>query len=143
MDYEKIIGNAIDKIAFEAEDEAQEILSEALVELKKELNAKDLKRERKVELYIHWGQILELQCEYEQSLLRYQKALELDWSNQDALWAMVQVFLFCMQKPDHAVKILEDKLLKWAPENEDYQKALELAKAAFDPELTEFIDISK
>ena len=140
MNYNDAIAKGIDFLVLDQQDEADLAFQKVIVSLKAEL--KDTKdRNKKIELNLWWARTLELMEEYEQALIRYQKALEIDYSNREILYRIASLFVHSLSKPQHAIPLLEEKLLKWDPENEEYQDLLDHAKNGIADEDTEVIEI--
>ena len=141
MNFHDTLANAIDTLVTQGNEAAEKALEPYFSEIKKQLNAKP-KKEKSVELLNWWGQGLEIIDEHEQALLKYQRIIEVDWGNREVLFRMVNLFMYSMHKPEHAVPILEEKLLEWDPENQEYQDALDAAKSSFDPSETKVINLN-
>ncbi len=140
MNYHDSLCKAIDTLVLHGSEAAENELIPYFDSLKKELKDSP-ERAREIELLDWWGQGLEVLEEYEQALLKYQRIIEIDWSNKEVLFRMAQLFMHALQKPKHAISILEDKLLKWEPENEEYLNALEEAQLGVDPEEAQIIEL--
>jgi tetratricopeptide (TPR) repeat protein len=143
MVLEKELNEAMDLYADGKEAESEALL-DRLTERLKELRIKAKQpgsAMREVDVLLSWALCLVLLQEYEQALLKYEEALKLDPANDEIVWEMAQLFLYQLHKPDSAKALLEERLLKNSPDNEEYQDAFRLAKMAFAPEETEEIVI--
>lgn len=76
------------------------------------------------------GQVLELQEEYQQALLRYEKILQFDPDNQRILWKIVELFKEPLESPVQAKSVLENRLLPLDPKNPDYLECLKSCERA-------------
>jgi tetratricopeptide (TPR) repeat protein len=124
VDPEKILSDAIDLIADEREAEAEEMLNAFTAALKGAMNGSDADAQR----YYWWGKALTLQDEWEQALLRFERAIELDPDHQAALWETTTILMDALDKPESAKTILQERLLKLDPVNPDYVEALASAE---------------
>ena len=67
------------------------------------------------------AQVLQLQEEYQQAVLRYEQILKLEPENQDVLFEVVTILLENLESPAPALAILEDRLIPLDPENREYR----------------------
>ncbi len=125
VDPEKILSDAIDLIADEREQEAEEMLNAFVAALKGAMNGSDADAQR----YYWWGKALSLQDEWEQALLRFERAIEIDPDHEAALWETASILMDALDKPESARAILQERLLKLSPGNADYAEALASAEA--------------
>jgi tetratricopeptide (TPR) repeat protein len=124
MLYDDEISEAIDLIASDCQDEANQKL-EAIIDLiKKNLTHSN----DDIPALLSWALCLELLEEFEQALLKYEDIIRLDPEQPDALWNITQLFLDYLSKPREAENILREKLLKSDPENPEYLNALKNAE---------------
>jgi tetratricopeptide (TPR) repeat protein len=124
-DPEKILGDAIDLIADSRDAEAEDMLNAFILTLKGSMNGSEADAER----YYYWGRALALQEEWEQSLLRYESALQLKPNHEGALWETAVILMDELEKPESAKSVLEQRLLPLKPKDENYLEALASAEA--------------
>jgi tetratricopeptide (TPR) repeat protein len=120
VDPEKILSDAVDLIVDGRDAEAEEMLNAFTAALKGAMNGADADAQR----YYWWGKALTLQEEWEQALLRFERAIELDPDHQGALWETATILMDALDKPESARTILKERLLKLDPGNADYAEAL-------------------
>ena len=125
MDSEKKISDAIDLMADGKDAEAEKLIKLCL----EHFRALSLSGEAVAADHFHWGICLEIQEEFEQALLKYEKALEQDPKHEPALWKIASVLMYDLGKADLAVTILEEKLIPGNPDNQEYKEALVDAKS--------------
>ncbi len=123
-DPERILSGAIDLIADDRQGEADAMLDAFIAALKGAMNGGDTDAQR----YYWWGKALSLQEEWEQALLRFERALDLDPDYQAALWETATILMDALDKPESAKAILQERLLKLDPGNPDYAEALASAE---------------
>jgi tetratricopeptide (TPR) repeat protein len=124
VDPEQILSDAIDLIADDRQAEAEEMLNAFTAALKGAMNGGDADAQR----YYWWGKALTLQDEWEQALLRFERALELEPDHQPALWETATILMDALDKPESAKAILQERLLKLDPGNAEYAEALASAE---------------
>ena len=124
VDPEKILSDAVDLIVDGREAEAEEMLNAFIAALKGAMNGADADAQR----HYWWGKALTLQDEWEQALLRFERALEIDPDHKDALWETATILMDALDKPESAKTILQERLLKLDPGNADYAEALASAE---------------
>src|SRR6185369_16963935 len=61
--------------------------------------------------YYYWGRFLTAMEEYEQALLKFEKALEIDPYHEGSLWETASILLHDLDLPDTAQRLLTDKIL--------------------------------
>jgi tetratricopeptide (TPR) repeat protein len=136
MLYEEKINLAIDLLADDQTTQAESILQEVVGTLVQNPPHSSVAKEH----FFTAGFCLELLEEFQQSLLQYEKALQADPSDDDLVWTMVQIMLFQLEQTQTAIAILQDRLLKSQPENEEFLEALRLAqKSVRTQELQEIL----
>ncbi|HEX2613280.1 MAG TPA: hypothetical protein VHO02_06790 [Fibrobacteria bacterium] len=124
VDPEKILSDAVDLIVDGREAEAEEMLNAFTAALKGAMNGGDADAQR----HYWWGKALTLQDEWEQALLRFERAIELDPDHEGALWETATILMDALDKPESAKTILQERLMKLNPGNPDYAEALASAE---------------
>ena len=125
VDPEQILSDAIDLLADEREEEAGVMLDAFIATLKGAMNGSDADVAR----HYYWGRALSLMDEWEQALLRFEGALQLDADHEDSLREIVFILLDELDRPESAKAILEERLLKLNPGHPEYVEALASAEA--------------
>lgn len=107
MDFEKHLCEAIDLITDGEDEKARSIMSDCVKGLQ------TLKKNNTItaQHWMYWGTIMEIQEEWEQAILKYESALNVDPSLLDAWLKIGQILLYNMEKPDAAQKVLKEKIL--------------------------------
>jgi tetratricopeptide (TPR) repeat protein len=123
-DPEKILGDAIDLIVDLRQEEAEELINAFTAALKAAMNGSDADAER----YYWWGRALSLLDEWEQALLRFEGAIQINPDYEAALWETAVILMDELDKPESAKAILEERLLKLKPGHPDYVEALASAE---------------
>ncbi len=126
MDYEVTLNQALDLLADSENRKAERILQSCIDAIKKELTGTDADLNR----FYYWGRCLTAMEEVEQALLKFEKALRIDPDHEGSLWETASIFMHDMDRPENAKTILEDRLLKVAPDNPLYQETLRAAEFA-------------
>lgn len=124
VDPEKILADAIDLIVDGREEEAAAMLDAFIATLKAALNGSDADALRQY----YWGRALALMDEWEQALLRFEAALQVDPDHEPSLREIAFILLDELDKPESAKVILQERLLKLNPGNPDYAEALASAE---------------
>jgi tetratricopeptide (TPR) repeat protein len=123
-DPEKILGDAIDLIADLRQEEAEEMLNAFAAALKAAMNGSDADAGR----YYWWGRALSLMDEWEQALLRFESAIQINPDHEAALWETAVILMDELDRPESAKAILQERLLKLKPGHPDYAEALSSAE---------------
>jgi tetratricopeptide (TPR) repeat protein len=123
-DPEKILADAIDLIVDDRQEEAEEMINAFTGALNSAMNGSDADAQR----YYYWGRALSLLDEWEQALLRYESALNLQPDHEPSLWETVVILMDELDKPESAKAILQERLLKLRPEHPEYREALASAE---------------
>lgn len=124
MDYEASLNQALDLLADGEDHKARRILQGGIDDVKKNLADSDADLPR----YYYWGRFLTAMEEYEQALLKFEKALRIDPDHEGSLWETASIFLHDLDRPDTAKTLLADKLVKRFPANPTYVEALREAE---------------
>ncbi len=119
MNYSEKINKAIDIIVDGDEEGGKKALQSVVSFLKKEVKKKPTVAHLKA-----WALCYEVMEEYEQAILRYEKVLMIENDNEEALWRIASLCVDCLNKPEPAVAILKNRLLKINPESEIYKTSL-------------------
>jgi tetratricopeptide (TPR) repeat protein len=125
VDPEQILSDAIDLIADEREVEAGVMLDAFIATLKGAMNGSDADALR----HYYWGRALALMEEWEQALLRYEGALQVDSNHEESLREIAFILLDELDRPESAKAILEERLLKLNPGAPEYVEAVASAEA--------------
>jgi tetratricopeptide (TPR) repeat protein len=123
-DPEQILNDAIDLLADLRQEEAETMLNAFTASLKASMNGSDADAER----YYCWGRALSLLEEWEQALLKFEHALHIKPDHEPALWETVVILMDELDKPELAKTLLEQRLLKLNPADENYKEALASAE---------------
>ena len=123
-DPEQILADAIDLIADERQEEAEDLINAFTAALKTTMNGGDGDADR----YYWWGRALALLDEWEQALLRYESAIQINPDHEAALWETAVILMDERDKPESAKTILEERLLKLKPGHPEYVEALASAE---------------
>lgn len=123
-DPEQLLSDAIDLIADEREEEAEALINAFTAALKSAMNGSDADAER----YYWWGRALSLLDEWEQALLRYESALQINPDHEASLWETAVILMDERDKPESAKTILQERLLKLKPGHPEYTEALASAE---------------
>jgi tetratricopeptide (TPR) repeat protein len=124
MDYESALNQALDLLADGEDRKARAILEGGIKDVKARLAGSDADLDR----YYYWGRFLTAMEEYEQALLKFEKALKIDPSHEGSLWETASIQLHDMDRPELAKALLKDKLLPLAPGNPLYVETLKEAE---------------
>ena len=114
--YEDSINRAIDLIADGEEQTGQELLQETIDNIKSDIDAGS----PGIHHYLAWGVALEVLEEYEQAILKYEKILQWEPENKQALYKIISVTYECLNNPETARTLLEKRLIPLDPENREY-----------------------
>ena len=117
-DPEKILSDAIDLLADERQDEAETLINAFTAALKGAMNGSDADADR----YYWWGRALSLLDEWEQALLRYESALQINPDHEAALWETAVILMDERDRPE------SERLLKLKPGHPEYVEALASAE---------------
>jgi tetratricopeptide (TPR) repeat protein len=123
-DPEQILNDAIDLLADDRQEEAETMLNAFAATLKAAMNGSEADAER----YYFQGRALALLDEWEQSLLRFEQALQIKPDHEPALWETVVILMDELDKPELAKTLLEQRLLVLKPQDETYTEALASAE---------------
>jgi tetratricopeptide (TPR) repeat protein len=124
MDYETTLNQALDAIVDGEDRKAQRLLQGIIDHLKAHLTGTDEDLTR----YYYWGRCQTAMEEYEQALLKFEKALGIDPDHEGSLWETASIFLHDLDLPESAKNILSEKLVKRFPGNTTYSEALHEAE---------------
>ena len=127
MDYEAALNQALDLLADGEDRKARTLLENGIRQVKKDLSGGeggDADRDR----YYYWGRFLTAQEEFEQALLRFERALQIDPGHEGSLWETASILLHDMDRPELAKVLLAEKLLPLAPGNPLYVETLKEAE---------------
>lgn len=124
MDYEASLNQALDLLADEEERKAHALLEAGIKHVKASLNGGDEDLGR----YYYWGRFLTAMEEYEQAMLKFEKALRLDPDHEGSLWETASILIHDLDKPDLAKTLLKDKLIPLHPDNPLYIETLKEAE---------------
>ena len=119
-----------DLLAEDQEEQAEKSINEIINQLKAltDVEYTDEVYPAQAGYFLQWGRCLEMLEEPEQALLKWEKSLNFDPDSQETLWAMASCLIYTMNRPESAIPILEEKLLKLNPDEEQYQDALKAAQ---------------
>lgn len=124
MDYEASLNQALDHLADGEDRKAKSLLESGIRQVKTEMAGGDADLER----YYYWGRFLTALEEFEQALLKFEKALQIDPAHEGSLWETASILLHDMDRPDLAKALLAEKLLPLAPGNPLYAETLKEAE---------------
>jgi tetratricopeptide (TPR) repeat protein len=124
MDYEIALNQALDLLADGEERKARGILEAGIKHVKAGLAGSDADLDR----YYYWGRFLTAMEEYEQALLKFEKALKFDPGHEGSLWETASILLHDMDRPELAKALLAGKLLPLVPDNPLYVETLKEAE---------------
>lgn len=124
MDYEASLNQALDLLADGEERKAKILLENGIRQVKADLTGGDADCGR----YYYWGRFLTALEEFEQALLKFEKALQIDPAHEGSLWETASILLHDMDRPDLAKALLAEKLLPLAPGNPLYAETLKEAE---------------
>jgi len=124
-DPEQILSDAIDLIVDERMEEAEALLATFTGALRSAMNGTDADALR----YYWWGKALSLQDEWEQALLRFESALNLNPDHEPSLWETAVILMDELEKPESAKTVIQERLLKLKPGHPEYVEALASAEA--------------
>jgi tetratricopeptide (TPR) repeat protein len=124
MDYEASLNQALDLLADGEDRRARVLLESGIKDVKARLAGSDEDLAR----YYYWGRFLTALEEYEQALLKFEKALKIDPAHEGSLWETASILLHDMDRPELAKALLAEKLLPLAPGNELYAETLKEAE---------------
>jgi tetratricopeptide (TPR) repeat protein len=124
MDYESALNQALDLLADGEDRKARVLLEGGIRDLKPRLSGTDADLDR----YYYWGRFLTALEEYEQALLKFEKALKIDPAHEGSLWETASILLHDMDRPELAKALLAEKLLPLAPANPLYAETLKEAE---------------
>jgi tetratricopeptide (TPR) repeat protein len=124
MDYEASLNQALDLLADGEDQKALRILQGGVNHVKSGLTNTDADLER---LY-YWGRFLTAMEEYEQALLKFEKALRIDPAHEGSLWETASILLHDLDKPDLAKALLAERLVPAHPDNPLYAETLKEAE---------------
>jgi tetratricopeptide (TPR) repeat protein len=124
MDYEAQLNQALDLLADSDEGGATRILQKCIDHIKSRLSgtAEDLPR------YYYWGRCLTAMEEFEQALLKFEKALRLDPGHEASLWEAASILLHDLDRPENAKTLIAERLLHLRPSHPPYEDALRTAE---------------
>lgn len=109
------ISNAIDLMADGENDQAEDLLNDCIAYIKEQIKSKADSMH-----YYHWGMCLYILDEFEQAMLKFEKAIEMNPALEDAYWRITSILFYNLQNPESAKTILEQRLLEMNPKNEMY-----------------------
>lgn len=119
MDHEAVLNQALDLLADGEDRKALRLLQDGIADLKRGPDpAGELHR------YYYWGRFLTAMEEYEQALLKFEKALHIDPDHEGSLWETASIFLHDLDRPEIARELLSLKLLRLFPAHPTYVEAL-------------------
>ena len=98
MDYEASLNQALDLLADGEDRKALSILESGVKHVKGHLAGSDEDLER----FYYWGRFLTAMEEYEQALLKFEKALHIDPEHEGSLWETASILIHDLDKPDLA-----------------------------------------
>jgi tetratricopeptide (TPR) repeat protein len=124
MDYEASLNQALDLLVDGEDKKAHRILQGGIDDVKSHLSGADDDLNR----YYYWGRFLTAMEEFEQALLKFEKALKIDPDHEGSLWETASIFLHDLDSPESAKSLLSEKLVKRFPENPLYSEALHEAE---------------
>lgn len=124
MDYEASLNQALDLLADGEDQMARRILQGGVAHVKSHLTDSEADLER---LY-YWGRFLTALEEYEQALLKFEKALRIDPSHEGSLWETASILLHDLDKPELAKTLLAERLVPLHPDNPLYAETLKEAE---------------
>jgi tetratricopeptide (TPR) repeat protein len=124
MDYESALNQALDLLADGEDRKARVILEGGIKHVKAGLAGTDADLNR----YYYWGRFLTAMEEYEQALLKFEKALKIDPDHEGSLWETASILLHDMDRPELAKALLAEKLLPLVPGNPLYVETLKEAE---------------
>jgi tetratricopeptide (TPR) repeat protein len=124
MDYEASLNQALDLLADGEDRKALALLEAGVKDVKKNLTGGDEDLGR----HYYWGRFLTAMEEYEQALLKFEKALRIDPDHEGSLWETASILIHDLDKPDLAKALLKDKLIPLHPDNELYVETLKEAE---------------
>jgi tetratricopeptide (TPR) repeat protein len=124
MDYEASLNQALDHLADDEERKARVLLEAGIKHVKAHLTGGDDDLER----HYYWGRFLTALEEYEQALLKFEKALRIDPEHEGSLWETASILLHDLDKPELAQTLLKEKLVPLHPENTLYAETLREAE---------------
>jgi len=130
MLFEKQLSDAMDMYAEGNEPEFHSRVHEVLYLVKSMKTNKQNVPAEEAERLETWGFALTLLDEHEQAVLKYEEALKLEPARDDLVFRITELLLHQLHRPESAKALLEERLLKNDPDNEEYQEALRLAKLA-------------
>jgi tetratricopeptide (TPR) repeat protein len=124
MDYEASLNQALDLLADGEDRKARQLLQGGVTHVKANLTDSEADLER----FYYWGRFLTAMEEYEQALLKFEKALRIDPAHEGSLWETASILLHDMDRPELAKALLAEKLLPLQPANPLYEEALREAE---------------
>lgn len=124
MDYESALNQALDLLADGEDRKARALLEGGIRDVKSRLAGSDADLDR----YYYWGRFLTALEEYEQALLKFEKALKIDPGHEGSLWETASILLHDMDRPELAKALLAEKLLPLVPGNPLYTETLKEAE---------------
>lgn len=124
MDYEAALNQALDLLADGEDRKADALLQGGVKHVKANLSGTDADLDR----YYYWGRFLTAMEEYEQALLKFEKALGFDPAHEGSLWETASILLHDMDRPELAKALLAEKLIPLCPDNPLYTEALHEAE---------------
>lgn len=124
MDYEASLNQALDLLADGEDQKARRILQGGVAHVKSALTHTDADLDR----FYYWGRFLTAMEEYEQALLKFEKALRIDPSHEGSLWETASILLHDLDKPELAKALLAERLLPLHPDNPLYSETLKEAE---------------
>lgn len=124
MDYESALNQALDLLADGEDRKARAILEGGIRDLKTRLAGTDADLDR----YYYWGRFLTALEEYEQALLKFEKALKIKPDHEGSLWETASILLHDMDRPELAKALLAGTLLPLVPDNPLYAETLKEAE---------------
>jgi tetratricopeptide (TPR) repeat protein len=124
MDHESALNPARDLLADGEDRKARVILEGGIRDLKTRLAGTDAD----LEPYYYWGRFLTAMEEYEQALLKFEKALKINPDHEGSLWETASILLHDMDSPELAKALLAERLLPLVPDNPLYVETLKEAQ---------------
>ena len=120
QDWEQAICNSIDLIADGKYPESELVLNNCIANIKKHIAT----RGDSVEALYAWGMCLSIMEEHEQALLKFESVLKKDPDHKEAWWRTATTLFYHLEEAESAKRILEDKLTKLYPDEQEYADAL-------------------
>jgi tetratricopeptide (TPR) repeat protein len=120
QNWEQAICNSMDLMADGKYPESESVLNDCITDIKKEIAA----RGDSVEALYAWGMCLSIMEEHEQALLKFEGVLKKDPDHKDAWWRTATTLFYHLEEAESAKRILEEKLIKLYPDEQEYVDAL-------------------